>query len=719
MTLILWGFASVLFALVVLAQETHEQMPDLTCFQEAGHYSPQIDIGSDMAIVYGVNASFPERVAQWREKGYTVAMMTGIAWGGYDDYYQTPEGLKKEEIQTAKDGRLYMHGNSTTVGYNVPTDAYIQYIKKVVEPAVDLGVQAIFLEEPEYWANTGWSEAFKQEWQRFYGEPWQPPDSSVDAQYKASRLKYELYFKALREVFRHIKNRAAEQGRSIECHVPTHSLNNYAQWRIVSPMSYLMELQDMDGYIAQVWTGTARSANVYKGKLKERTFESGFLEYSQMLGMVRPTKRKVWFLADPIEDNPNYSWKNYKLNYECTIISSLFFPEVYRFEVMPWPSRIFQGTYPKIDLDTVSGEREGIPADYATQLLAIINALNDMKQDDIDFDCGTRGVGVLISDTLMFQRAEPTPSDPRLGNLFGMAMPLIKHGLPVEMVQMENLLQPNVLNTVKLLVMSYEGQKPLNPQYHEVLASWIRSGGNVLYLDDGNDPYNRVKEWWNNHGNGESTPQQRFFEVLGISESLSLNPIPVGDGWISYLNIPPSVIARRKEGPDILMAAIEDLLKKITIPLRTQNYFKMRRGPYLIASVMDESVSEAPLEISGTFVDVFDAALPILREKVLYPNERALLYDLEWAAKHLRVPKVVVAACRVRNEKIEGEKFSFVARGPAATRARVRVLLRKAPTQVENNLAVPVTYEWDEPSRTLWLDFDNQAADIQFTIYGV
>ena len=45
--------------------------PDYTCFQEAGHYTPQLDIGSDMAIVYGVNASFAERVTQWREKGYT------------------------------------------------------------------------------------------------------------------------------------------------------------------------------------------------------------------------------------------------------------------------------------------------------------------------------------------------------------------------------------------------------------------------------------------------------------------------------------------------------------------------------------------------------------------------------------------------------------------------------------------------------------------------
>jgi hypothetical protein len=152
---------------------------DDTCFQVYAPYSPEIDIGSDVAIVYGVNSTFASRVAQWREKGYAVSMMTGIAWGDYADYYGSGEAFKKEEVQTRKDGSLFMHGKD--VGYNVPTPGYIEYIKRVVTPAVEQGVKAIYLEEPEFWAESGWSEAFKKEWQKFYGEPWQAPDSSVDA----------------------------------------------------------------------------------------------------------------------------------------------------------------------------------------------------------------------------------------------------------------------------------------------------------------------------------------------------------------------------------------------------------------------------------------------------------------------------------------------------------------------------------------------------------
>ncbi|NLN92694.1 MAG: hypothetical protein GX130_05200 [Candidatus Hydrogenedens sp.] len=693
------------------------ELPDYTCFQEAGPWQPSIDLGADMAVVYGHTNNFEERVRQWREKGYTIGMMTGISWGSYTEYYERDEDFKIGEIQTRKSGRRYMHGDSTIDGYNVPTESYVDFIKDIVNPAVDLGVQAIFLEEPEYWAEAGWSETFKDEWLRFYGEPWQEPDSSPDAQYRASLLKYELYFEALKEVFAHIKERAAAQGKTIECHVPTHSLNNYAQWRIVSPMSHLMDLKEMDGYIAQVWTGTARTPNRYQGIRKERTFETGFLEYSQMISMVKPTGRKLWLLADPIEDNPNYSWRNYKENYECTVISSLLWPENHRFEIMPWPTRIFTGTYPKIDLDTKSTDREGIPADYATELMTVTNALNHMNQEVVEYDMGTRGVGVLVSDTLMFQRAAPHGSDGDLNNLFGLAMPLVKHGMPAQLVQMENLLHPDTLDDIHLLLMSYEGQKPLKAAYHEVLDQWVRQGGALLFVDDGSDPYNHVREWWNDEGKTDAIPQDDLFERLGIQDAPEGTRIPGGQGWVCYMKKRPAKLANKKNGAEQLMQAVRLMLEAKEVAFETQNYLKLRRGPYIIASVMDESVSEEALILKGSFVDLLDPALPIVSEKTLQPNERTLLYDLHWASQHRPVAEVAAAASRVRDEVLSDRQFSFVTRGPEHVRARMRVRLPQEPAQITT---LPENLEkesrWDPESGTLWLDFDNQAKDIAFTL---
>ena len=712
----LWAALVVAMWVLSISARAEESARDATCFQVAAPYSPELDFGSDLAIVYGCGPNFGSRAEQWRARGYNVSMMTGIAWGGYESYYVSGDSFKKEEVQTNKAGRLFMHGNSKTVGYNVPTDAYIEYIKKYIDPAIGAGVQGIYLEEPEYWAETGWSEAFKREWDRFYGEPWQPPDTSVDAQYRASRLKYELYFKALREVFAYAKRRAAEQGRAIECHVPTHSLINYAQWRIVSPESHLMDLPECDGYIAQVWTGTARTPNRYRGVVKERTFETAYLEYGQMLGMVRPTGRKVWFLADPVEDNPNHSWNDYKRNYECTVIASLMWPEVARYEVMPWPDRIFRGKYPKADMDASTGAREGIPPDYATELLTVINALNEMEQHDVAYECGSRGVGVIVSDTLMFQRAAPEPSDPGLGQFYALALPLVKHGIPVEVVQLENVLEPKCLEPYRVLFLTYEGQKPLKRDYHQALAKWVREGGGLIFVDDGSDPYHHVREWWNDSGKTEATASDDLLAALGVTGEARKRPEAVGRGFARILEERPSGLTEQAAGPEKVIGLLSEMFKALGSELRTENYLLVRRGPFVVASVLDESASQEPVMVHGQLVDLFDPGLPVVAERVLKPGERALLYDLEWARKHGAETKVVAAAARVKGENSQGGTFTFVIRGPKATHANVRVLLPRPAARVTVEPPGPIEWKWDEGSGTLLLSVDNTGEDVSILV---
>ena len=120
----------------------------------------------------------------------------------------------------------------------------------------------------------GYSAGFKREWKAYYKEDWQPPHSSPDAQYRASQLKYYLYRRALKQIFDFVHAYNKQTGKHVRCYVPTHSLINYAQWNIVSPESSLMQV-GADGYIAQTWTGTARTPNMYgdncaSGRLKRR-----------------------------------------------------------------------------------------------------------------------------------------------------------------------------------------------------------------------------------------------------------------------------------------------------------------------------------------------------------------------------------------------------------------------------------------------------------------
>ena len=203
---------------------------------------------------------------------------------------------------------------------------------------------AIHLEEPEFWAHSGFSQAFQREWQIYYNEPWQRPDSSCDAQYRASKLKYYLYRRALDRLCSAMKEYAlVKYNRPVRFYVATHSLINYAEWGIVSPESSLVDLPGVDGCIAQVWTGTARTPNVYQGRAAERTFESAFLEYGVMQELVRGMGRRMWFLHDPVEDDPKHTWDDYRANYIRTLVASLLQPEVCHYEVAPWPSRVMLG----------------------------------------------------------------------------------------------------------------------------------------------------------------------------------------------------------------------------------------------------------------------------------------------------------------------------------------------------------------------------------------
>jgi hypothetical protein len=62
-----------------------EQSEERTSFQESGPYDPKIDSRADVAMVYGLNETFEQRLARWREAGYRVHVMTGVAWGGYQN----------------------------------------------------------------------------------------------------------------------------------------------------------------------------------------------------------------------------------------------------------------------------------------------------------------------------------------------------------------------------------------------------------------------------------------------------------------------------------------------------------------------------------------------------------------------------------------------------------------------------------------------------------
>ena len=86
----------ILLASLVSAQGLMADDSVKTTFQTSREWRPTIDNRADAVMVYGVggnpsdregNRNFENRVKSWRDRGYTVHFMTGIAWGEYQDYF--------------------------------------------------------------------------------------------------------------------------------------------------------------------------------------------------------------------------------------------------------------------------------------------------------------------------------------------------------------------------------------------------------------------------------------------------------------------------------------------------------------------------------------------------------------------------------------------------------------------------------------------------------
>jgi hypothetical protein len=698
-------------------------LKEKTAFQTSSPWMPEIDVRSDIAIVYGVNdrkgMTFEQRVQSWRDHGYQTNFMTGIAWGDYKDYFLGKwDGINHLGVgQVTQKGDTIFHGKD--MPYVVPVKSFIEYMKTaVIKRVIDVGITNIFLEEPEFWARAGYSAPFKEEWQKYYGFPWKPQHESAENTYLSSKLKYQLYYNAIKEVSSYAKAYGKSKGKNIKVFIATHSLVNYSSWQIVSPEASLASLPGIDGYIAQVWTGTSREPTYFDGQKKERVFENAFLEYGSMVSMTAPTKRKMFFLTDPIEDWPR-DWSDYKKNYQATFTAKLLYPMVADYEVMPWPERIYTHPYKVAN----SNEKVLIPQYYSTQMQIMVNALNSMPASTNKVT-GVNGVGVLMSNSLMFQRF-PTHNgfeDPQFSNFYGQTLPLLKRGVPVQTVHMENLSYAASLKNIKVLVVSYSNMKPVSPAVHASLAAWVKQGGILIYCGRDDDPYQSVMEWWNTKGNKFTAPSQHLFKLLNINAASGKQKFNVGKGTVYIVRQNPKEFVLEANADtkfiDLVKQGYENDAKAGKLIFKNSLY--LERGPYDVVSVMDENADNKPYTIKGPVIDLFDPQLPVLAEKTINPGEQALLYNVNRVANKTK-PQVLAGAARVYNEKVQGASYSFVAKSPIKTLNSMRVLLPAKPkvTKVTDSNGQEITdakTSWDASSNTLYLGFANNPDGIKVSL---
>ena len=733
----------------------------LTGSQDRSPWSPETDLQYDFIMVYGIDDEMPERIRVYKEKGYVIHLMTGSAWGEYQDYlYGEWDGENHwEESQMDRYGKVILHG--VDVPYMCPTKSFSAYITEKLKPAVNAGAEAIHFEEPEFWDNGGYSQAFKREYETYYGIKWQPPHTSVEARYKASALKVYLFKRLVSDVSRDIKEYAKSQGREIKFYIPTHSLVNYTQWKILSPEGLLIDSPTVDGCIAQVWTGTARCGNVYRRNYNERTFETAFLEYGIMQELVRATGRRMWFLHDPIEDNPEYTWDNFEKNYLKTVAASLMHPMVHHYEVITWPTRVYKGVYPK-KLIIESGMRGGrnlegakpIPRSYANRIAAMIQMLGDMDSNDTGFETNDPKFAIFMADSGLYERTYPDSVLHSAGGVeemnerfisiikkkrdgidagfeeeemfrkietdeayfndyvtsgpfpqfFSMALPLLKTGIPVRPIQFENLSRyEGYLDEYKCILLSYEWMKPQSETEHEKICRWVENGGTLVYTGDGKSPYHGISAWWNTGKKHYAEPAEDLFERMNLP--LENGVYAYGKGKVLCMRISPAMLSLSNEKTQEWLSIIMKENMPDYIP---QNHFIMKRGPYRIIACMDECQSNAPVTICGNFIDMLSDDFAPVSEKIIEPGEIAILCDVDACKKE---QAILAATARIESMTTNENGCEIILKAALNIDVMMRLKLnakgKKVYAKDETGEIKDIKTSFDEKSGTLLIKFES------------
>ena len=733
-----------------------------TGFQEIEPWSSEIDLQTDFVMVYGLNESLESRMQQYRERGYKVHLMLGCAWGNYKEYLCGRWDGKEhwDECQTDRNGNPILHGVDTP--YMVPTRSFIQYLTEHLCALIDKGITEIYMEEPEFWEAGGYSEAFKKEYLAYYGVDWEPPHTNINAKYRSSRLKAYLYGRLVRHLSRNIKEYGRKTGKEIHFYVATHSLVNYAQWKIMSPESRLLDVDEVDGFIAQVWTGTSGTGNVYEGHYKSRTFETAYLEYGIMQELVKGTDKEVWFLQDPVEDNPEHGWEEYEDKYKKTLTAALFWPDVDHYEVCPWPNRVFKGRYPRkvglaegmIPTEDMEGAKN-IPDTYATFLASMIQTLGDMTKGENETE--KDAVGVFLADSCMYQRTYPDHVEHHgqkinlsgmedwmnrlifqkeeerqlllsmekmeyaykeccaFPDWFGLTLPLLKYGLPIQPVYFDHMVRyEEYLRKYRYLILSYEFMKPESEEFHHKLVEWVKQGGTLFYIGKDFDPYNYLQEWWQKFFC--DTPAQHLFAEFGMDKEPANGCYRIGEGNVLVWNEVPALLSVNEAIADKYRNWIREGLKMGGYHWKMCNYLSVRRDPYIVIASMQESDTGSVYTKEGLFVDLYEDKYPVVERVLVEPGQEKLLFDLEKIKEDVRI---IATAARIENMVCENGQLSIEAKAIDHIQVNMRIRLPGKPEDLcahtESGKNMELQSVWDEKSRTVLLSYRSNNEKVHIT----
>ncbi|MBO5897907.1 MAG: hypothetical protein J6R04_02735, partial [Clostridia bacterium] len=731
----------------------------ITTFQTNSEYAETQALPTEAVMAYCGNMESVERIVKsWGkvDDKYELHMMTIINRTNALHGYMSADPSRMDQAMKDRNGNYILH--SGTTHYLMPNEEWTEYVWEMVELALDTAdLKTIVFEEPDIWKASGYSECFKREWQKYYGEPWVDQTSSPEAMYKSQQLKVHLLTTMMETLITRIKEKSPET----KVYMATHSAPSYNVVNstyitsgvagIVTGTNQYLATGLFDGIIGQTWSDTSGARLTQDGKEFVNRFLGGYLGYASYVDSVGDLD--LFTLADPVGDGVGKNGRteqDYHPMYFDTIVAQMMQPLINRYQVVVWPARSF----------------EAATQDYRAVQLSVMAAQTEASGKQALQSAGTPGISYVMSDTVSYALLNNSSWAPSSNDsMLGVTLPLLTDGIPLTITAMENIKSPEDLEGINLLLLTFDGQKPMEESVCEAIAAWIEQGGVCLYVG-GHDAYDKMENaWWSS----SNTPLQALFNILGLDitvkdatlsgdtnldwlgkgkqvaiEALTctnaynnfysafegdVNAIldlgghivgideEIGDGHLIAVSLPAALFAETNGGTEAMRKLAEYACKYTEYEYDATSLMWSKRGNVVAAYSIDQKNV-----LTGKYLNLFDTQLGIHTHYVLEPNTPALLYDItDFAVTD--APRVAFSGgvLTVNEESPSVTKYNVVSPANATVASRIMAPKGLYPQKItacnyKGNIVVETFSAWDSETGSLLVRFLGMVRGVNVTV---
>lgn len=600
-------------------------------------YSPAMHVNVD------AYCTAAEYAAEFRKAGYDrIGFFTSSNKSGY--------AASHPEI-------LQCDGNGSRSGFwdsVVLTDKVLNYnFGQYLRPANRKNVWQIGIIEPEMFRAGAYSEAFQELWELKYGEAFEDPYHDVSAMFRSQRLSVWTVTNAIKY---YVSQLAAKNETFRRFAIAPHSTLAYAALGdgVTDGYVHMMGTGLVRSVTGQTWSNPMENPIRYAGADIKDPFINGLIDYGTYLDAADYYGADFFALCDPMSDTAATTGTEEYWRSLChmQLVASLMYPEINRWELI-WTNRSFMNVSPA----------------YRTEQLNIHNALLEISGQAYRSTGGTAGITYLLSDTLTWQTdARPGWGGSAYDGFWGIVSPLAYDGILPRTRAMELITSADDLEGVRVLIVSYDNQKPLYPEVNSAIAEWVKAGGTLLCVGGPDEYLETEGAWWHQSegespvgdlllqlglkvtarpytgGNSSVTWQSKeatgdlsglrvkgngftyAFTGSGMTPLLTADDgttlgftADIGRGHVLFAGLASSALSDSSSGASLVRALTQSALDAAGEAYVTSPVYLAERGDYVALYALADDYT-----LRGTYLDIFSPDLTLVTDPVIRKGEAGL-----------------------------------------------------------------------------------------------